>query len=342
PVSFTDKPIARLLSDAQGQALDAAFLNGFVTISSSPPNGFEGDVSPRPSGDGKLNLFDWVQVGRFVAGLDAISNSSEFQRVDCAPRDTLGDGQIKVTDWVQAGRYAAGLDPATAAGGPASQTGSNVPVVMPNVPVSRLVTINSGSTVKGLTTTVPITLQAQGNEAGLAFSLNFDPAVLKYVSATNGSATSGATLVVNANQAGSGKLALVIALPGGNQLPAGLDEIAKVTFVAIGTGNNTVSFADQPVFRSISDANAAELPANYIANSTVVNPQPTVNLSPSGKTSVFSWPAWAGDFKLQSANSLTPPITWTDVPVTLQTNGDNIKVTVPAPNGQTFYRLSHP
>ena len=39
PVSFTDKPIARLLSDAQGQALDAAFLNGLVTISSSSSNG---------------------------------------------------------------------------------------------------------------------------------------------------------------------------------------------------------------------------------------------------------------------------------------------------------------
>jgi hypothetical protein len=343
PISFTGKPVALLLSDAQGQSLSATFLNGFVTISSSSSNGLEGDVSPRPSGDGKLNVFDWVQIGRFVAGLDTISNSSEFQRVDCAPRNTLGDGQIKITDWVQAGRYAAGLDPATPAGGPTGPSISNiVSIAKPNVPSSRQVMVNSGSTVKGLTTTVPITIQAQGDEAGLAFSLNFDPTVLKYVSATTGSATSGATLVVNANQAGSGKLALVVALPGGGQLPAGLDEIAKVTFVAIATGNNSVSFADQPVFRSISDANAVELTANYIANSVVVNPQPTVNLSPSGKTSVFSWPAWAGDFKLQSANGLTPPVTWTDVPVTLQTNGDNVQVTVPAPNGQTFYRLYHP
>jgi hypothetical protein len=45
-----------------------------------------------------------VQVGRFVAGLDAVTNGNEFLRADCAPRANLGNGHLTVTDYVQAGR----------------------------------------------------------------------------------------------------------------------------------------------------------------------------------------------------------------------------------------------
>ncbi len=84
------------------------------------PVGHECDVSPRPNGstDGSVSIADWVQMGRFVAGLDTPNPGSEFQRADSAPRSTLGDGIITIADWVQCGRYASGLDPVTAAGGP--------------------------------------------------------------------------------------------------------------------------------------------------------------------------------------------------------------------------------
>ena len=72
--------------------------------------GLEADVAPRPEGDGELLVNDWVQVGRFVAGLDTPEPGSEFQRADCAPIVTSGDGELLVNDWVQAGRYVAGLD----------------------------------------------------------------------------------------------------------------------------------------------------------------------------------------------------------------------------------------
>ncbi|MGH9847681.1 MAG: hypothetical protein ACREEM_54010, partial [Blastocatellia bacterium] len=52
-----------------------------------------------------------------VAGLDAAAPGAEFQRADCAPRDTKGDGRLTVADWTQAGRYL-GTDPTVAAGGP--------------------------------------------------------------------------------------------------------------------------------------------------------------------------------------------------------------------------------
>ncbi|HSE20029.1 MAG TPA: hypothetical protein VLB68_00170, partial [Pyrinomonadaceae bacterium] len=88
--------------------------------------GFEGDVSPRPNGNntGSVSISDWVQVGRFAAGLDTPAAGSEFQRADCAPRTTLGNGSISISDWVQAGRYAAGLDPVPGAGGPTAPGGA--------------------------------------------------------------------------------------------------------------------------------------------------------------------------------------------------------------------------
>lgn len=81
----------------------------------------EADVAPRPDGDGQLLLNDWVQVGRFMAGLDILLPGSEFQRSDCSPIETAGDGQMLVNDWVQAGRYVAGLDAPQSHGCPRAQ-----------------------------------------------------------------------------------------------------------------------------------------------------------------------------------------------------------------------------
>src|SRR5262245_13873733 len=88
------------------------------TIESSRP--FEADVSPRTlgTGAGSTTVADWTQVGRFATGIDKPVDSSEFQRADCAPKDTLGDGRLTIAEWVMAGRYAAGLETPAVAGGP--------------------------------------------------------------------------------------------------------------------------------------------------------------------------------------------------------------------------------
>ena len=114
-LTFGNQPTEELVAGAQAQSLPAAFLPGSFVIWPTP---LEGDLSPRPNGNEVLNISDWVQEARFVAGLDTPLDGGEFQRADCAPRSTLGDGQLTVADWVQAGRYAVGLDPLTAAGGP--------------------------------------------------------------------------------------------------------------------------------------------------------------------------------------------------------------------------------
>ena len=113
-IAFGDQVILRQLSDASGvNPLPVNFVGGTVSI--SLPS-FEGDVSPRPNGDGLLTVSDWVLEGRYVARLDYPTNAGEFQRADCAPRSLGGDGLLTVSDWVQVGRYSAGLDPMTPVG----------------------------------------------------------------------------------------------------------------------------------------------------------------------------------------------------------------------------------
>ncbi|MEQ1645057.1 MAG: hypothetical protein ABL959_16525, partial [Pyrinomonadaceae bacterium] len=81
--------------------------------------GFEGDIAPRPSGDGAMTTTDVVQTRRFATGLDTINPAvNELQRADCAPRATFGDNQVNSGDVVQTRRYAASLDPLTSSGGP--------------------------------------------------------------------------------------------------------------------------------------------------------------------------------------------------------------------------------
>lgn len=115
-INFGDQPIPREIVNPSANPLPATYTAGTVTLTT----GFEADVAPRPNGNGAVSIADWVQVGRFAAGLDTAANGSEFQRADCAPRDTKGNGAVTVADWVQAGRYAAGIDPLTPAGGPTS------------------------------------------------------------------------------------------------------------------------------------------------------------------------------------------------------------------------------
>jgi hypothetical protein len=334
PVNFTNQPVNKLLFDAQNNKLATNFINGTVTI---VPTVFEADVSPRPTGDQSLDVFDYSQVGKFVAGVDLATNATEFQRADCAPKSTEGDGQLKVTDWVQAGRYASASDAPATLGGP---TAPVTPTILTGGP--RTVTVTSGNAVQGTTLTLPVTLLSQGNENAIGFSLNFDPTILKYSSTVKGSATASASLVVNSNQVAAGILGVALALQPGNNFTNGLQEVVRVTFMALTTTtNNTVTISDAPVLRAISDPLANELPANYSNASVTVNPPPVLSISLANTNALLSWPTWAGGFNLQAAGVL-PASAWTNIPGPSQTNSSNISITVPMVNPDGYFRLQHP
>jgi hypothetical protein len=335
PINFTNQPINRFVFDVQTNKLATNFINGSVTLAVSD---FEGDVTPRQTGDRSLDIFDWTQVGGFVAGLDIITNAAEFQRADVAPKSSSGDGQLKVTDWVQAGRYGAAIDSPVVVGGP---TVPVTPTVLTGGP--RTVNIAGGTGVKGLNISVPVILQSQGNENAVGFSASFNTNILKYVSTAKGSAASSATLLVNTNLAASGTVGVMVALQAGNNFTNGAQqEIARMIFTALNpTTNGAVTFASGPVLSAVSDPFANELAANYSNNLLTINPPPALAAALAGTNVTFSWPAWGTGFNVQGTRDLVPAA-WTNIPVTGQTNGTDIIITVPLNDQGGYFRLQHP
>ncbi|HEY6170393.1 MAG TPA: immunoglobulin domain-containing protein, partial [Verrucomicrobiae bacterium] len=76
---------------------------------------------------------------------------------------------------------------------------------------------------------VTVQLTAQGGENGIGFSLEFDPGVIRFVSAGRASGASG-TLLVNTNQAALGRVGCALSLPAEQAFLPGVLPIVVATF----------------------------------------------------------------------------------------------------------------
>jgi hypothetical protein len=340
-ITFGDVPTARQISDAQAHPITGVFTGGSVSIT---PADFEGDVAPRPGGDRSLTIIDWVQLGRFAAGIDTPDSLGEFQRADCAPRATGGNGVISVSDVVQAGRYAVGLDPLTPVGGPTEPGGGGgAPAGFEPASV-RTVCLANTSTAQGQTSVVPVTLEASGNENAVGFSVKFDAAKLSFSGAANGAGATNAALTVNANQATGGVVGVIVALPPGSTLRAGTVEVLKLSFVALAAAPASipVRFGDQPVLREVSDVLANPLSATYTPGTvTVTLPSgPPLQLTRSGDTLFIRWPSSATGFALEATAG---PLGTAWSPVTGVVDFGDQKLAVIVMSGtERYFRLKKP
>ncbi|MFN7138672.1 MAG: LamG-like jellyroll fold domain-containing protein [Limisphaerales bacterium] len=336
-VSFGDLPIARQVSDTTANVLPATYVNGSVTLF---PADLEGDVTPRPTGNRSVTITDWVQMGRFAAGLDTAADGSEFQRADCAPRNTSGDGKIKVTDWVQAGRYAAGLDPLQVVGGPTISKREANPAV------AQAAGDGTGNprqlkAVVTATAEAALSLEAKGDEAAIGFSLHFDASRFSYDGIQFSSALDGATVNVNTNEIELGRIGIALALQFGATFSQGERELLIVRFVSLGESTAlNLTIADGPVLREVSDASANELPANYLVLAPPIT-APNLNIELSGDTVKLSWPSSADGFLLQTANS-DVSAGWSEYTQGISTNNGVVSVVIGATNSAEFYRLHKP
>ncbi len=347
-LGFGDVPINRQVSDAPGNPLAANYISGTISIGAVT---YEGDIAPRPNGDQNVTITDWVLAGRYAARLDYPTNASEFQRADTAPRATLGDGAITVTDWVQTGRYAAALDPLTPVGGPEAEVaggqanGGSVRKADGEEGPGRQIAVLNGLLLWQQTATISVSLKAQGDENALGFSLAFDPELVTYAGAAPGSDANGATLNVNATQAGAGRLGFVLGLGTGSSFAAGNREVVKLTFNAATAASTQalITLTDQPVPRQVSDPGAFALPADYVSGALTVNPLPVLNIARADENLRLSWPLWATNFVLQQAEgSWTSPTNWTQLEIGIGTTADENVVTMPLSDGVRFYRLYRP
>jgi hypothetical protein len=341
-ITFGDHPTARQISDRFAQALEVNFINGLVEILRVP---FEADVTPRPSGDFAVVIVDWVQCGRFVVGLDQVS-SEEFQRVDCAPRETGGNGIISITDWVQAGRYAAAVDPLTPVGGPTGPLSASGFRFVPQAFTPRNLSIPNTNVPPGGEITLPVRLSAQGDENALGFTIVFDPSRLIFVSVTAGASAATATMNANTNQGAAGRVGIALALSGGTTFPAGTRDVVLLTFAASTNAidASTLSFGDQPVVREISDTSAHALPCGYVSGQVSFGTPregPALGASRSGGNIILFWPASAQNFELYLSGTVAG-VPWTKAPLDPIEIGGLMVVPLPTTNQQQFFRLMKP
>ena len=342
-LTFGDQPTKRLLSDANAISLPVNFTGGQIALARSA---FEADVAPRPNGDGQVDIADWVQVGRFVAALDSPTNSLEFQRADCAPRDTQGDGILTVSDWVQAGRYAAGLDALIVAGGPTAPSGPQVLSLARRkglTPPDAL-TVVGPVVFQGQTGTAFINLLAQGGENAVGFSLAFDPTAVTYLGASAGADAANAAIDINANHATSGQVGVILALPTGTGFGPGSRQLVQFNFRAATAASisSVVTLTDVPVTRDVADTNAFSVATTYANGIISVNPRPSLTVASSGKSISLVWQTWGTNYVLQQAVGVTQPTGgWNNLSITPVLTNGAFMVTLPLTNSAQFYRLQH-
>jgi hypothetical protein len=334
PIVFGNQPTEEQVLDGQSAVLPGTYLSGTVSISATA---VEGDVAPRPNGNGVVNVNDWLQVGRFVAGLDIPVSTNEFRRADCAPRATSGDGSITVADWVQVGRYAAGYDPLTYVGNGPGTVGtiSNTPST------SRILSFLP--LLEGQTNdSVAVQLAAQGTENAVSFSIAFDPASASFISASLGNGASGAEMYVNTNQATEGSVGIALALLPGNAFSTGAQPLVQLAFTSVAYSNTiALGFVDSPVPRQLADTNASPLPVSFANGTLSIGglAWPTLAISPAGSNVVLSWPASANVFGLQMETLLGT--NWNSAAGTPVTNGGSLVVTSSVATNSGFFRLQH-
>jgi len=337
-LTFGGSPTALQLVDGNADLLPLATQNSTITLT---PAEYEADVYPRFNGDHQLNLQDWVEVGRMVAGLDVPTNSDEFLRADCAPRGAP-DGVLSVADWVQAGRYALGLDPLTLVPTPNPEVQAATPQLKARplglTASAGILQVGTVSGQRGQPVSVPVQLIGTTNENAIGLTVNYNPALLKLTGVTRGANTTGAQLNINSNLV-TGKVGVALALSPGQSLAVGTNQVLVLQFIAATNAVNTVPLTldDSVVKREVADKTAAVLSVSYLSGAVIFPAAPTVQIAQQKGGFLLSWPLGLGTYQVLTASTPTGP--WLPMAAALSTNGNNIDALVPGTNQQQYFLL---
>ncbi len=248
----------------------------------------EGDLASRPNGsDGTVDASDAVQSRRFAAKLDTDFNYNEYQRADTAPFVNKGNGSLTVADVVQTRRFIETLDPLSQANGPNAATSlapnsKNNPKSLGPARTIRPV----GLSRIGNTLRVAIEIDSQGDEVGVGFTLNFDPAILS--NPTNiqvGGDATGATVTSNASEAAQGRLGILVDNAPTQPFAAGTRQILTLEFDVSLTAPlvTEISFSDSVVKQEVVDGNADPVTASFTAGTIRLLAPTAANASIGGK-----------------------------------------------------------
>ncbi len=247
---------------------------------------YETDVASRPNGnnDGTVNSQDVDQVRRFVAKLDTDYQYNEFQRADAAPLAEGGNGEVSVADVVQANRYAGGQDAIRFNAGPlaavsvregSTKVGRNAGQ-LPRA-ISPRTLFRNGNTIQ-----MEINLEAQGDEVGVGFTMNYNTAHLSNPrSFTVGSGIAGGNVLANTSV--PGQIGIVVDRSPSQPIAAGTRQIVTLEFDVNVTAPTTtpITFSSDIVKNEVADTAASVL-------TTAFDPASISLLAPTSSTVTVS------------------------------------------------------
>ena len=269
-----DEPVPR---EIDGRASGIEWEDGRVVVAAAE---LEGDVYPRPNGDGIVDDEDVHQALMFVLGLESPADEREFQRLDCAPIETCGDGQIDMADKVAIQRYAKGQEALREACGPTHSAtgglrGTAAAVTLGTAPRS-LALVAPEEVQRGQSFTVEVVLDALGDERALAFSLAFDPDAIAYRGLALRGAATNAAFLPNEEGAAAGALAFGVTLADAESFVAGAQTVAEIEFQALegnGSDEALLAFTATPAECRVAGADSAPLACDYYdATMTLFDP----------------------------------------------------------------------
>ncbi|HRX07190.1 MAG TPA: fibronectin type III domain-containing protein [Kiritimatiellia bacterium] len=260
---FQDLPAERSVDGRSG----VEWTDGMISVADA---GLEGDIHPRPGGDGVVDGDDAHMALLIALGMaDLPVDGQEFQRLDCAPIATCGDGCIDIADKVAILRYANGQEATKAACGPTNLAAEARPAgAVLRDAASRVLSISApGEVQRGETFPVQIVLDTDGGEHALSASLAFDPDELAYAGIQVLDAATNGVFLPNVTGAAEGSIAIGLELADTQVYAAGRHALVEITFVAVeggGTLETLLAFASAPSECRLAGLGSESLAADYL------------------------------------------------------------------------------
>ena len=138
----------------------------------------------------------------------------------------------------------------------------------------------------GVEVCVPIELVAQGNEADVGFSMQFDPTILIYKEIKLGSAFPLGEVVPNIDSAAEGLIGIAVMLNQSLGIPAGTYTVVEVCFTVanvVTAVQTELHCRDRPYFMQVADNMAQEREALWQDGKVMISP-PQIQTAVSRKT----------------------------------------------------------
>ena len=247
-----------------------------IVVSTNPGDG----IDDKPLFDDQPLYLDWAiaNISPETAVTDSFVTRILIDGVEqfAWPNDALGADRFVSSNDNMIGIFTAGthtirmeVDAANAV----SESAEDDNVYVKSIVVTardggnpRRVQITDSSGVPGGTVLVPVTLDSQGDENAVSFSVDFDPAFLRFNQASKGTDSAAASLNTNDSQAQDGRVGIALALPSGQTFSTGIQELVRLEFMIIAqsAGETPLGFSDTPILREIASVQAAALPGEYV------------------------------------------------------------------------------